>query len=262
MQGSTVVMKKTKQRMRGGTDIIRQATKRMQGSSIKIKKASQTLHSSAHRTANRLHLHTPKWVQENNAWQRLKQLLRGMVMCVMILISVGLFYILIIMGDTYDTPSGNQGGEQQVQMAALPKSPLVLGANAIKEAQQYFSGSIMRLAGDAVWQLEDIIITDDQPAGVGMIVREVRLRYTNGQSGSELSVSSLTPSRYLQSLPMRGLEAVGDQQAIMANMRAVLMSNGTLQHAHAQNGENVYQIEGNVTDEELRSALASAAFVR
>lgn len=242
--------------------MLRQATRHIQGSSIKIKNASQRLQSDARRTANRLNLHKPIWLRENNAWQRVKQLLRGIVMCVMILISAALLYVLIIMGDTYDKPSGKQGGEQQVHVETLPESPLVLGANAIKDAQQYFDGPIMRLAGDVAWQLEDIVISDDQPPGVGMIVREVRLRYINKNTGSELAVSSLTPSRYLRALPVRGLVAEAEQQVVMANMRAELMRSGTLLHAHAQNGENIYQIEGNISEEELKSALASAALIR
>lgn len=228
---------------------------------MKIRQTTRKLRHGARKNTSRLRIKLPGRLRDSNTLQWIKRMLRGAIMCAMILVSACLFYVLIIMGDTYDASATPQGNAS-VQLMDLPYSPMELDANAIKEAQQYFNAPIMRLAGNTKWRLEGIIVQDEQPPGVGMMIREVRLQYIDDATGSRVNVSSLTPSRYLRGLTSRGLSAVAQQQGVMANMRAVIMSDGALLHAHAQDGESVYQIEGNVSDEEMRSAMASAALIR
>jgi len=225
-----------------------------------IKQASHRIQESLREKTAEWKRVVPKRLYHSGAMQLARRIFRGFVMFVMVLMSAALFYLLIIMGDSYD-PAANRGREP-AQMESLTQSPLHMDANKIKDAIKYFSAPILRLSENSKWKLVDIRVSDEQPAGVGMLVREVRLRYRNDDSGAEVDVSSITPSRYLRALPARGFAAVEGENLVIANMRAVMMTNGAMLHAHAQNGESIYQIEGSVSDEDFKNAAAAASLLR
>jgi len=226
-----------------------------------LKRASHKIQESIREKTGEWKRIVPKGLYQNAVTHWARRFFRGFVMCVMVLMSASLFYLLIIMGDSLDSAASNRGGVP-AQMENLPQSPLHLDAGSLNDAKKYFNAPILRLSANSKWTLEDIWALDDQPAGVGMMVREVRLRYRNDGTGGEVYVSSITPSRYLRALPARGFATVEGENLVMANMRAVLMSNGAWLHAHAQSGESIYQMEGQVSEEEFRGAVAAAALLR
>lgn len=225
-----------------------------------VKLASHRIHQSFREKTTVLKRIVPRKFVENNAMQWAKRIFRSLVTCVMIVISAAMFYLLIIMGDAANLSADR--GREPTKMESIAQSPLTIDVRKIGDARKYFDAPVLRLSERSKWKLTNIWVLEDQPAGVGMIVREIRMHYRQEETGAEVDVSSITPSRYLRALPARGLATVEGENLVIANMRAVLMSDGSILHAHAQNGESIYQIEGQVSEEDFKDAAAAATMLR
>lgn len=247
--------------------IIRgKSAKRNAKSFVRVRPGTGAFHALK-RVTGRVFEKTAEWkrlippgLAQSGAMQWARRIFRGFVMCAMVLISATMFYLLIIMGDSYDSAATSQG--EPAQMENLAQSPLRVDSGKLSDARKYFNAPLLRLSDNSKWKLVEILVLEEQPSGVGMVVREVRAHYRNEDTGGEVDVSSITPSRYLRALTTRGLATVEGEVLVMANMRAVMMSDGTTLHAHAQNGESIYQIEGQISMEDLESATAAASLLR
>lgn len=191
--------------------------------------------------------------------QWLLRVLRGFLLAVLFILCAFLFYILVIMGDTgdHDTPAA-MATATPAALARMPQSTLYFEGDALYQAETYFNAPIMKLSGYGGWKLRGVTVTESTPEGAGVTVREIRLHYENQQTGYQVNVSSITPSKYLRTLPGRGLITSTDQNWMLAGMNAVLMSGASTLHLHAQNGEVIYQIEGDVDADTLREAAGRA----
>lgn len=186
-----------------------------------------------------------------------RRALRGVVLAVLLAVCAVLFYLLVIMGDTPGPDLAPEPTASLSPLQALPQGGLAFPAGEIGQAAAYFPAPLLRLSETAGWRLEGIEVRDAQVQGIGEAVREVRLRYAESGTGAAVEVSSLTPSRYLRCLPARGFLAATDQDWTLAGLKAVLMSDGRILHLHAERGDIVYQIEGEVGVEVLKRASSA-----
>ncbi len=184
--------------------------------------------------------------------------LRGLFVGILLLLCAAMFYLLVIMGDI---PGGDPvpvaATATPQPLAALPSTTIRFTSDDFYQTAYYFNAPILMLTSGQGWQFVEGTITDSVPEGAGVTVREVSLLYRD-QSGAEVRVSTMTPSRVVQSLSQRGYLPASDQSWTLAGRPAVLMSNGDVLHLHAQNGEIVYQIEGRVAADVLRRAASVA----
>ena len=87
-------------------------------------------------------------------------------------------------------------------------------------------------------------------------VRTVSLQYRLDGADLSAEVSSLWPAAdALAALPGRGLTLTAVQDWQLAGLSAVGMRSGSLLHAHAQQGDVLYQIEASCDEESFRTLL-------
>lgn len=193
--------------------------------------------------------------------RRLRELLHGVVLAILLLLTAVLFYVLVIMGDAPDAPDIGSAEMSQPAgpLTSLPQASLSFTSAELHQAGYYFSAPILRLAGDTPgWQLESVLVSESVPSGVDCTVREIALRYRAQESGALVTLSSMTPDDCLRALPARGFAAASDQEWSLAGLRAVLMRSGTTLNLSAQRADVVYQIEGDIDMDTLRQLLFAA----
>lgn len=189
----------------------------------------------------------------------IRSVLRGLVMSVLLVVCGALFYVLVIMGDSQDFDDDFLYDETitaGVQLAEMPQSTLNFTAADLYQAEYYFNDPLLKLSAKSGWTLEGVTVLDSTPEGAEGTVREIRLKYTGGEGGGTLYVSSITPASYLRSMASRGFSAASDQEWFMGGTKAVLMRSGDTVHVHMQRGDLIYQIEGDVDAETLRKAAS------
>lgn len=183
--------------------------------------------------------------------------LRGLLLGVLLLLCAALLYVLVIMGDTSPNESAQEPISTAAPLSSMPQPSLRFEAENLYQAAYYFNAPLLTLSSASGYRLQGVSVEETKPKGVDAAVREVRLHYANPDTGRAVYVSSLTPARYLRTLPDRGFLAMADQDMTLAGLRAVSMESGDTLHVHAQQGDTIYQIEGELSPEEMRKCAAA-----
>lgn len=182
----------------------------------------------------------------------IKNILQAVVLAILLALCAGLLYVLIIMGDGPKTDLVLEATPSPPPLASMPQDSLRFEASDLYQAEYYFSERFATLPENMGWTLEGIIVSNYVPQGQQNEVREICLRYTDDVTGSQFSVSTITPSISLRALPGRGFVAATNQDLTICGLRAVLMRKDTTLHLHAQRDEVVYQVEGDMDLETLQ----------
>lgn len=187
------------------------------------------------------------------------RVLRALFLIILLLVCAALFFILVIMGDPGEKEQATTASVAAMQpLPGMPQPSLYFDAGNLYQAEYYFNDPILRLSSASGYQLDGVTVQETKPKGADATVREIRLQYISLGSGRVIYVSSLSPARYLRSLPERGFVTAPDQDWALAGMAAVLMRGGSAVHLHALQGETVYQLEGDIGEDELRQCAAAA----
>lgn len=178
-------------------------------------------------------------------------------MAILLGIVAVLLYVLIIMGDDPKVDNITLEAVATAQpQAQMPQDTLRFDAANLYQAEYYFSEPFLHIADGGGWRMDGVLVLDYIPEGTAARVRELRLQYVYDETGQVLLVSTITPATSLRALPARGFATTTDQDWTMCGLRAVMMRNGTTLHLHAERGDVVYQVEGEVDAETLRAAVA------
>lgn len=179
--------------------------------------------------------------------------LRAILLAVMLLLCAGVFYLIAIMGDSADRDAAAVY-PSLAPHAAMEDGTLAFSADDLAAAQAYSGAPLMTISGG--WYATGGEVRQWQERGETM--REVRIFYTQNNTTTQIAVSTVTPREYLYTLPDRGLLPAAAQDYRMLNQQAACMGEGDLLHVHAVRGDAVYQIEGTVSAETLRTAAGLA----
>lgn len=176
-------------------------------------------------------------------------------MAVLLAVTAALLYILIIMGDGPKTSVPTEAVVSPQSQAQMPQDTLYFDAKDLYQAQYFFSDPFIRLSDASGWQMQGITVLDYVPEGTSASVRELCLQYVDSITGLAVNVSTIDSPVVIRSLPARGFFATTDQEWTFCGMRAVMMRNGDTLHLHAEQGDVVYQVEGDVSAETLRTLM-------
>lgn len=188
----------------------------------------------------------------------LRRTLRAILLTLMLTLCAGLFYLLVIMGDT---PGGDTSATPEATsapLASMPQPKLSFSADNLRQAEVFFNAPVLRLSQESGWRLTEVIVSDSSPGDMQASVREIRLLYVDSTTNASIYVSSLTPASAVRALPSRGFFAAADQAFTLLGQRSVLMRSGDTLHVHLQKGDVLYQIEGVIELDRLRHAADSA----
>lgn len=171
---------------------------------------------------------------------------RWALFLVVFAVCAAMFYLIAVMGN---------GSEALPRVtlspaAAMQDGALAFSAQELDTARAYSSAPLATLSSG--WYLTGCEVRQWSERGETM--REVRLSYTQNNGTQQVSLSTVTPREYLYTLPDRGLVVSAAQDCLMLSRQATLMSDGATAHLHVASGEAVYQLEGTLSVDELRTA--------
>lgn len=179
-------------------------------------------------------------------------IMRLTLIAVLLLLCAAMFYIIVIMGDSPKIGIESAAMPAQQQAASMPQQSMAFEPSQLAQVQPYFDAPLLTLSQNAGWVLQDIMVSEQYPAGVAELARSVSLRYTDAQGNNPITVASVTPVSSIRALLSRGFSAAVDQDWSMGGMKAVLMYNENTLHLYAQRDNVVYQIEGEIEPDLLR----------
>lgn len=188
--------------------------------------------------------------------QWLHRVLRGLLLTVLLTLCAVLFYLLVIMGGGLSTDMYAEPTASPAPLSAMPQPSLSFSARDVYQVTYYFNAPILALSSASGWYLQEATVEERVPDGMQESIREIRLRYAK-EDGATVFLSSITPDTFIKTLTADGFVTASDQSMTIAGMNAVMMSNGTTQRLHAQWGNTVYQIKGDVGADILKKVAAS-----
>ncbi len=182
----------------------------------------------------------------------LKKVLKGAGLLVLLISILGFYYTVIIASDDPDTRALDE--VTAPPMAQLPQERLVFRPEDLAQARYYFSMPLLTL-GYPQMTLESVTVSDVR-APSGRPVRTVTLQYRLDGGDLSASLSSLWPAAdALASIADGELTLAASQDLLLAGLPAVGMRSGDLLHAHAQQGDILYQAEASCGEDSFRTLL-------
>lgn len=179
--------------------------------------------------------------------------LRVVALTVVFLVCAAMFYVISIMGDGKDTQQA-QEYPTLAPYTAMEDGTISFSAADLSQAQSYAGVPLMTLSSG--WYLTGGEVIQWEADGETM--REVRLHYTQNNGTAQLSVSTITPRAYLYTLHEEGFLPTATQDYRMLDQQAACMALGDTIRLHVVLGDVVYQIEGDVGAQTIRTAAGLA----
>ena len=179
---------------------------------------------------------------------------RWALLAVVFVSCAALFYLIAVMGNGDDTHDARQSATL-APAAAMEDGVMPFSAQDLDAARAYSFAPVATLSSG--WYLTGGEVR--QWHARGQTMRQVRLDYTQNNGTAQVSLSTSTPREYLYTLPDAGFLPASTQEVLMLGHQAALMSDGSTTHLHVALGDAVYQIEGSLTADEIRSAAGYAA---
>lgn len=197
----------------------------------------------------------------------LKTFLKTIIYIVLVLLCAALFYVLVVMGgfartiedEDLDAAGAVASAAAVYTQASLPQSPMHLSTQDVYQAEYYIDGYVMQMDHGS-WRLEEVTVADLNQTGVADTVRAVALRYYNLETGASVTITTASPASCARNLVHRNFYASANQDFYIMDMNAVLMQNGDTLHLYAKKNDIIYQIEGKISLDTLKSIVSATRF--